>query len=98
VVAHCAEHGIGFLAYSPVGGGRLNKKLPAHPTLQPIAAHHGVSPHAVVLAWVLAQAPTVIVIPGARTAEHARDSATAAGVVLGTDEIAAINLAEFSRA
>jgi aryl-alcohol dehydrogenase-like predicted oxidoreductase len=98
VVAHCAEHGIGFLAYSPVGGGRLNRKLPAHPTLQPIAARHGVSPHAVVLAWVLAQAPTVIVIPGARTVEHARDSATAAGVVLSADELVAIDRAEFSRA
>jgi aryl-alcohol dehydrogenase-like predicted oxidoreductase len=98
VVAHCAEHAIGFLAYSPVGGGRLNRKLPAHPTLQPIAAHHGVSPHAVVLAWVLAQGPSVIVIPGARTVEHARDSASAAGIVLGAGEIAAIDLAEFSRA
>jgi len=98
VVAYCAGPGIGFLAYSPVGGGRLNRKLPAHPTLQPIAARHGVSPHAVVLAWVLAQAPTVIVIPGARTVEHARDSATAAGVVLSADELAAIDRAEFSRA
>lgn len=98
VVAHCAEHGIGFLAYSPVGGGRLNRKLPAHPALQPIAARHGVSPHAVVLAWVLAQGPSVIVIPGARTVEHARDSATGAGVVLSAHELAAIDRAEFSRA
>ena len=32
VVAHCARHGIGFLAYSPTGGGRLNLKLPDHPS------------------------------------------------------------------
>jgi aryl-alcohol dehydrogenase-like predicted oxidoreductase len=98
VVDHCRELGIGFLAYSPVGGGRLNRKLPAIPALQPIALAHGVSPHAVVLAWVLAQAPNVIVIPGARTVAHARDSITAGGVTLTPDEIATIDATEFSRA
>ena len=98
VVQHCAQEGIGFIAYSPVGGGRLNKKLPGHPTLQPIAQQHGVSPHAVVLAWVRAQGPNVIPIPAARSVEHALDSVTAVDVELSEDEIAAINSAEFSRA
>jgi aryl-alcohol dehydrogenase-like predicted oxidoreductase len=98
VVAHCAEAGIGFLAYSPVGGGRLNKKLPQIDALRPIAAAHGASPHAVVLAWVLAQGPTVIVIPGARTVAHALDSAAAAHLTLSPAELAAIAAAEFSRA
>jgi aryl-alcohol dehydrogenase-like predicted oxidoreductase len=77
VVAHCEHLGIGFLAYSPVGGGRLNKKLPAHPVVTSIAKRHGASPHAVVLAWVLEQASNVIVIPGARTVAHALDSVAA---------------------
>ena len=67
VVKYCQDNGIGYLAYSPVGGGRLNKKLTGHPALQPIARAQGASPHAVVLAWVLAHAPNVIAIPGART-------------------------------
>jgi aryl-alcohol dehydrogenase-like predicted oxidoreductase len=95
VVEHCAQRGIGFLAYSPVGGGRLNRKLPDHPTLQPIAEQHGVSPHAVVLAWVLAQGGTVLAIPGARTVEHALDSLTAADVELASEELAAIDGATF---
>jgi aryl-alcohol dehydrogenase-like predicted oxidoreductase len=94
-VEHCAQRGIGFLAYSPVGGGRLNRKLPDHPTLQPIAEQHGVSPHAVVLAWVLAQGGTVLAIPGARTVEHALDSLTAADVELASEELAAIDGATF---
>ncbi len=98
VVEHCARHGVGFLAYSPVGGGRLNKKLPTHPVLAPMAKRLGVSPHALVLSWVLAQGKTVIPIPGARSAEHALDSITAADVTLGPDELAAITRAEFSRA
>jgi len=97
VVTHCARQGIGFLAYSPVGGGRLNLKLPAMETLRPIAEAHGASPHAVVLAWVLAQGPTVIAIPGARTVAHALDSAGAAEITLSPDELAAIDHAEFSR-
>lgn len=97
VVAECARRGVGFLAYSPVGGGRLNKKLPGHPVLQAIARSHGVSPHAVVLAWVLAQGETVIAIPSARTPAHAADSLTAGDIQLSAAELAAIDAAEFSR-
>jgi aryl-alcohol dehydrogenase-like predicted oxidoreductase len=97
VVRTCAHFGLGFLAYSPVGGGRLTKKLPSHPALLPIARRHGVSPHAVAIAWVLAQGETVIAIPGARTPEHARDSVAAAGVTLTREDLAAIDSAEFSR-
>jgi len=98
VVAYCEERGIGFLAYSPTGGGRLNRKLPAHPVLQPMAARLGVTPHALVLAWVLARSPSVIVIPSARTIEHAVDSARAAEIALSEEDLAAITTAEFSRA
>ena len=98
VVAYCTERGIGFLAYSPTGGGRLNHKLPAHPVLQPMAARLGVTPHALVLAWVLARSPAVIVIPSARTVEHAQDSAGAAELALSEADLSAITAAEFSRA
>jgi aryl-alcohol dehydrogenase-like predicted oxidoreductase len=98
VVAHCTDRGIGFLAYSPTGGGRLNRKLPAHPVLQPMAARLGTTPHAVVLAWVLARSPAVLVIPSARTVEHALDSVTAAELNLSESDLTAITTAEFSRA
>lgn len=97
VVAYCTERGIGFLAYSPTGGGRLNLKLPAHPILQPMAARLGTTPHALVLAWVLARSPSVIVIPSARAVEHAMDSVSAAEVALSETDLAAITAAEFSR-
>jgi aryl-alcohol dehydrogenase-like predicted oxidoreductase len=98
VVNYCADKGIGFLAYSPVGGGRLNKKLPDHPALKPIAERHGSSSHAAVLAWVRSRGPSVIVIPGARTVEHALDSISAADLVLSDDDLRAIDEAEFSTA
>jgi aryl-alcohol dehydrogenase-like predicted oxidoreductase len=98
VVAYCAERGMSFLAYSPTGGGRLNHKLPAHPILQPMAARLGVTPHALVLAWVLARSPAVIVIPSARTVEHAADSTGAAELELSEADLSTITTAEFSRA
>ena len=66
--------------------------------LAPMARRLGVSAHAVVLAWALAQSPTVIVIPSARTVDHALDSVGAADLVLGANDLAAIDAAEFSRA
>jgi aryl-alcohol dehydrogenase-like predicted oxidoreductase len=96
VVEHCGRTGIGFLAYSPVGGGRLNKKLPDHPVVGPIAARLGVSAHVVTLAWVLAQGGSVIVIPGGRTGEHALDSLRASTLELDPSDLAAIDEAEFS--
>jgi aryl-alcohol dehydrogenase-like predicted oxidoreductase len=98
VVEHCTAQGIGFIAYSPVGGGRLNKKLPSLSAVVALAERHGASPHQIVLAWVRAQGPTVIPIPSARTVEHALDSVHAAALKLSADELAAIDRAEFSRA
>lgn len=98
VVAHCMARQIGFLAYSPVGGGRLNRKLPAHPVLNRIAARTGASPHAVVIAWVLAQGPQVIPIPSARTPEHVRDSVSASTLQLAPDDLQAIDDASFPTA
>ncbi len=98
VVDYCDRNGLAFFAYSPVGGGRLNKKLPHIPELQAIAERHGVSNHAVVLAWDLAQGESVVVIPAARKIEHVLDSQKAGEIELSDEELAAIDAAEFSTA
>ena len=95
VVAECERRGITFLAYRPLGGGRLTHKLHEFPMLRNIAALRGLSPHAVALAWVRAQGTTIIPIPGARKAGHVVDSARAADVVLSAEEIAAIDQARW---
>lgn len=97
VVGHCEAHGIGFLAYSPTGGGRLNTKLPGHPEVADIASRLKASAHAVVIAWVLAQGATVIPIPSARKVEHAVDSTKAANLQLSPEDVETISEAEFSR-
>jgi aryl-alcohol dehydrogenase-like predicted oxidoreductase len=98
VVAYCDEVGIGFLAYSPVGGGRLNQKLPDHPAANEVGRNRGITPHQAVLAWVLAQGESVIIIPGARSVKSVQSSAAVANVSLSADDLATISSAEFSRA
>lgn len=97
VVDYCASHGIAFLAYSPTGGGRLTRKLPGHPVLSAIAARHGVTPHTVCLAWVLAQGSTVVAIPSARQVAHALDSARAGALRLAASEVAEVAAAGFDK-
>ena len=98
VVEHCARLGIGFLAYSPLGGGRLNQRLPHHTVLREIAARHGATAHAVTLRWVLAQGATVIPIPAARKVEHALGSLAAPDVELAAEDLRTIDAAAFSTA
>ena len=98
VAQECARRKITFLAYSPLGGGRLTQKIAQFPVLAKLAAKHNCSAHAVVLAWVRSKGETVVPIPGARTVEHAVDSAKSVEVTLTPDEIAEIDQSEFSRA
>jgi aryl-alcohol dehydrogenase-like predicted oxidoreductase len=93
VVRYCAEQGIGFLAYRPVGGRSHGLLVAGLPVLRRVAQRLGVTPQAVALAWLLAQAPCVIPIPGARRAEHALDSIGAAALTLGPEDLAAIGRA-----
>jgi aryl-alcohol dehydrogenase-like predicted oxidoreductase len=89
VIARCAELGVAFLAYSPLGGlGDRAKALPGDmPVLAEIAAERGVSPHRIALAWELALAPVVIPLVGARRVETISDSAQAADIDLSADEL-----------
>ncbi len=95
VLKACVDLGLGFLAYSPVGGGRLHKKLAEHPETNRVAKRRGLTPHQVVLAWVLSRAPVVIPIPGASRPENARGSAIAAGAALSPADLSEITAAAF---
>jgi aryl-alcohol dehydrogenase-like predicted oxidoreductase len=85
---HCADLGIAFLPWSPLGGiGRAGDLGAKHSAVQEIADTHGVSPQQVTLAWMLALAPVVVPIPGASRPESITDSAQAAGLVLTDGEV-----------
>lgn len=87
VLAACTEHGIAFLPYSPFGGARSSTTLSALGSLARLASERGVSPHRLVLAWMLAKSPVVIPIPGARRVESVVDSAAAADLSLSPADV-----------
>jgi aryl-alcohol dehydrogenase-like predicted oxidoreductase len=90
----CAELGIAFLPWSPLGGSSRAGSLGSrHSAFAEVAQARGVSPQQVCLAWMLALSETVIPIPGASRPESIRDSARAVDLTLTAPEIAALNAA-----
>ena len=85
----CAEMGIAFLPWSPLGGiARAGELGGEHAAFAEVAAERGVSPQQVALAWELAKADVVIPIPGASRPESVRDSVLAADLELSAEELA----------
>lgn len=88
----CAELGIAFLPWSPLGGIGSAAELGDHYAENAAIAHErGVSPQQVALAWELALSPTVIPIPGSSRPESILDSVAAASLTLTPDEIARLD-------
>ncbi|MFZ5477767.1 MAG: aldo/keto reductase [Myxococcota bacterium] len=91
VVQWCAERGLAFLPYSPVGGGRGKAAVGGDPALARVGARHGATPYQVALAWLLAKAPVIIPIPGASRVQSAVDSARAADLRLSDADLAELD-------
>jgi len=90
----CAELGIAFLPWSPLGGiTRASELGTRFSAFGEVANAHGVSPQQVTLAWMLAKAPVVIPIPGASRPESIKDSAGAAELHLSDEELARLDTA-----
>jgi aryl-alcohol dehydrogenase-like predicted oxidoreductase len=88
----CAQLGIPFLAWAPLGGrGAASRVAGLAPELQRVASRYGASPQRVALAWVRAQAPSVVPIPGATRRETITDSAAAADLVLDDDALRSLS-------
>ena len=88
----CAELGLAFLPWSPLGGLNSAKGLgDEHPAFAEIASERGVSPQQVALAWEIAQDPCVIPIPGAKRPSSVTDSAAAADLELSAEELARLD-------
>ncbi|MFD6140103.1 aldo/keto reductase [Promicromonospora sp. NPDC060271] len=92
----CAELGIAFLPWSPLGGislARSGELGTEYSAFLEVAEAHGVSPFQVTLAWELALAPVVVPIPGASRPASITDSAAAAELELTADEVARLSAA-----
>lgn len=118
VLPTCAELGIGFVPFSPLGKGFLTGTIAANATFAPneirakvprfdaenlaanealvehvrtLAGERGVMPGQVALAWLLAQHPFIVPIPGTRRHERIDENLGATAVALSADDIADLN-------
>jgi aryl-alcohol dehydrogenase-like predicted oxidoreductase len=118
VLPACAELGIGFVPFSPLGKGFLTGSVTADATfaaneirarvprfeaenlranqalvdhVKELAAARDASPGQVALAWLLAQHPFIVPIPGTRRRERVDENAASTQVALSADDIADLN-------
>jgi aryl-alcohol dehydrogenase-like predicted oxidoreductase len=120
VLPTCAELGIGFVPFSPLGKGfltgtvdtatsfgdgdvrttiprftpenrRANAALVDH--VRAVAEGKGATPGQVALAWLLAQQPWIVPIPGTRRTSRVAETAGSTAVALSADEVADLDTA-----
>jgi aryl-alcohol dehydrogenase-like predicted oxidoreductase len=97
MVEYCAENGIAYLAYSPLGGsgtGHSQTLASAFPRAEHEAEARRISIQTLALAWLLAQSPTLIPITGASSPSTVRSSAEAATVTLNSDGAAIVGFSQ----
>jgi diketogulonate reductase-like aldo/keto reductase len=93
VIPWCELHGVAVVAYSPFGHSDFPApRSKGGEVLQAIARAHDATPRQVALSF-LTREPALFAIPKAGSAEHAAENAGAGDLVLGSDEIAALDAA-----
>ena len=90
LVERCRELGVAYVPYSPVGGHSGHRRLDQYPALARVAAKHGTTPYVIALAWLLAQGPHIVPIPGASKVTSIESSLTAPRMGLDAEDLAAL--------
>jgi aryl-alcohol dehydrogenase-like predicted oxidoreductase len=87
----CAADGVPFVPFFPLGSAfDADKAVLRAPAVQDAASRLGATPAQVALAWLLAQAPTVLLIPGTSSLVHLEENLAAAHLVLDEEALAAL--------
>mgnify|MGYP003945886189 CR=1 FL=1 len=82
-----AAQGIAYVPFFPLGGFSPLQSQ----TLSDVAARLGATPMQVALAWLLARAPNILLIPGTSSLGHLRENLAAAELRLGADVMAELD-------
>lgn len=88
VLAHCEQHGIGFIPWAPLDKGGLAREGSA---LAGIATRLGASEGAVALAWLLKRSPVMLPIPGTGDSDHLVQNVEGASLVLSDTDFATLD-------
>ncbi|MCH9276812.1 aldo/keto reductase [Bifidobacterium amazonense] len=89
-MAHCAELGLDFVCWSPLGGFLDPFDQAAYDPFRKVAAARGVSYQRVVLAWELTRYDRLFAIPSARNPHEINDSFAAINLRLTPEELAVL--------
>lgn len=84
VLKYAEKEGLGFMPWSPVGGGRSLKGA----AMDAVAKAHVVSAYPVALAWLLQRSLVMLPIPGTSSMPHLEENMTAAKLKLTPEEMA----------
>ena len=88
---HCAELGLAFVCWSPLGGFLDAFDQRAYDPFRTVAGNHGCSYQRVVLAWELSRYKRLFTIPSARNPQEINDSFAATELTLTQDELTMLN-------
>jgi pyridoxine 4-dehydrogenase len=93
VLELCAERGIAFVPFFPLGSAFTGGPgaIAADPHVIRVAAKHGVSTSQVALAWLLQLDPHVLLIPGTSSVSHLEENLGAAAVSLDDEDMTALD-------
>ncbi|GAB2581333.1 oxidoreductase [Paractinoplanes abujensis] len=86
LIAALGEQGISYVPFWPLGGFSPLQSG----TLDEVAARIGASRQAVALAWLLHQAPNILLIPGTSSVAHLRENLSAGALTLDQDALDAL--------
>ncbi|MDT5048627.1 MAG: hypothetical protein QOG75_4520 [Mycobacterium sp.] len=91
----CAARGIAFVPFCPLGWPkRQHDEIRTNPAVTGVAASHAATPAQVALAWLLAIADNVLLIPGTGNRAHLAENLAAGSLSLQNDEVVGLD-AEF---
>ena len=87
VLDYCADNGIVFIPWMPLGDGGIRWD---DAELGRLARKHGASPPAIALAALLHRSPAILPIPGTSSIDHLRENVAAASIALDAEDLAAL--------
>src|SRR5271168_1656964 len=94
VLKECTARGIPFVPFCPLGWPKeQHDAIRTNPVVTRVAARHGATPARVALAWLLAIADNVLLIPGTRSRGHLTENLAAGSLSLDDDDVASLNTA-----
>lgn len=84
---YCEKEGLGFMPWSPIGGGRSLKER----ALNQVANEQKASVYQVALAWLLQHSPVMLPIPGTSSVKHLEENVAAAKLQLTPAQLQALD-------